>query len=603
MRNDRDHRSHDRYHIQIESHMIVIVVDLRYRCGEQDTAFLLPLMHNAAQGVFVRSSVDQAARGEWLEPRLIWGIYVKRTFISAAAILAFAAAAHADELTDIQAQTKQLTKRLADLEKKQKALEEKPAVATINPVDAMAADLPYKAAVKAKPPENDDICIKGICVYGNFDMGVTYMNHTAPLSSLAGAPLDYLVSKNSAGSYFGVGANQMSNSFIGLRGKQEIADNLYAVFNLQALFNVENGTNANGPGSVAQNNGLTGNLLAQNSFGDSSKAGQMFNNAAYFGVSSPTYGTFTMGRQSALTSDLIVNYDALSGSNAFSLITFQGANGGDRDTENRILDNSFEYRVNVGPVRLAGEIQARNGGNSAPGNAFEGDIGVDYMGFSIDFVGGKIYDAVSAAVLSPAQLAASVATVSSGNGIIGATVSDNTVFSVGAKYIIGPWKLFGGYEHIDFSNPNNPLNPGAFTTGGFILGACGAINNTNFTTDKILQTAWFGVKYSITPALDITGAYYHEWQNSFGGAADGNVAGFGAVSCSGTIDAVSLVVDWRFARHMDMYAGVMWSQAQNGLASGFLLANGTAAGTTLPAGQGSNKASSYDPGIGLRYQF
>src|ERR1700678_1933843 len=142
---------------------------------------------------------------------------MKTTFISAVAVLAFAASGHADELTDIQAQAKQLreqmTKRLADLEKRQKALEaQKPAVATINPVDAMAADLPYKAAVKAKPPENDDICIKGICVYGNFDMGVTYQNHGAPLSSLAGAPLDYLVSKNSAGSYFGVGANQMSNS-------------------------------------------------------------------------------------------------------------------------------------------------------------------------------------------------------------------------------------------------------------------------------------------------------------------------------------------------------------------------------------------------------
>ena len=93
----------------------------------------------------------------------MWGIYVKRTFISAAAILAFAATAHADELSDIQAQAKQLreqmTKRIADLEKRQKALEaQKPVV--INPVDAMAADLPYKAAVKARPMENDDICIR-----------------------------------------------------------------------------------------------------------------------------------------------------------------------------------------------------------------------------------------------------------------------------------------------------------------------------------------------------------------------------------------------------------------------------------------------------------
>jgi predicted porin len=538
-----------------------------------------------------------------------WGTYVKRTFISAAAILAFAASAHADELTDIQTQAKQLreqnaamTKRLADLEKRQKALEtQKPAVATINPVDAMAADLPYKAAVKAKPAENDDICIKGICVYGNFDMGVSYLQHGAPLSAMAAAPLNSVISKNSSGSYFGTGPNQMSNSFIGLRGKQEIADNLYAVFNLQTLFNVNSGQNANGIESVAQNNGLNANILSQSSLADSSKGGQMFNQAAYFGVSSPIYGTFTMGRQSALSSDLLSNYDPLAGSNAWSLLTFQGANGGGGDTEDRVFDNSYEYRVSVGPVRLAVETQIRNGGNSSTGNAFQGDIGFDYMGFSLDFLGGKIDDAVSAGILSQAQLAAASATataVSAGNGLIAATVSDNTVFSVGARYVIGPWKFWGGYEHIDFANPNNPLNPGAFVTGGFIAGA---VNNTNFTNDKILQTAWVGARYSILPSLDITGAYYHEWQNSFGTGAVAGCTDARSSQCSGTLDAVSLVVDWRFAKHIDMYAGVMWSQVQNGLANGFLQANGTATGGINAAG--SNKASSYDPGIGLRYQF
>src|ERR1700722_877666 len=309
---------------------------LPHFCGEAATAFLLPPRHKAGQGVFVRSSVT---RRRWLVPRLFWGTYVKKTFISAAAILAFASTAHADELSDIQAQAKQLreqmTKRIADLEKRQKALEaQKPAIATISPVDAMAADLPYKAAVKAKPPENDDICIKGICVYGDFDMGATFIQHSAPFAPTAGGPLDTLVSKNGQGAYFGVGANQLSTSFIGLRGKQEIADNLYAVFNLQTLFNPASGVNANGPGSIPQNNGL--NIGMQNSFGDSSKGGQLFNNAAYFGISSPTYGTFTMGRQSALTSDLIVNYDPLSGSNSWSVITFQGANGGGGDTQNRI---------------------------------------------------------------------------------------------------------------------------------------------------------------------------------------------------------------------------------------------------------------------------
>jgi predicted porin len=525
-------------------------------------------------------------------------------------MLVLAATAHADELADVQAQAKQLReqmgRRLADLERRQKALEtqaKKLAEPTISPIDAMAADLPYKAVVKTKPPENDDICVRGICIYGNFDMGVSYQRHGAPLSPLTGASLDYVVSKNSNGSNFGAGIAQMSNPYIGLRGKQEIADGLYAVFNLQSLYNVNNGINTNGIGSVAQNNGLTTNLAAQNAYGDASKAGQLFNNAAYFGISSSTYGTFTMGRQSALTSDLIVNYDALAGANAFSVITYQGGNGGGGDTENRTLDNSYEYRLNVGPVRLAAEIQARNGGNSAPGIAYEGDIGFDYLGFSIDFVGAKIYDAVSAQPMSPANLALSATAVSQGIGQVGGIVSDNTAFSVGAKYIIGPWKLYGGYEHIAYANPNNPLLPGASITGGFVLGAGTAIINNNFTTDKILQTAWIGARYSIVPAVDIIGAYYHEWQNSYVNASNptGACSNANASSCSGTLDAISLVVDWRFARHVDAYAGVMWSQAQNGLASGFLLANGTNAGGVIA--NGPTKASSYDPGVGLRYQF
>ena len=156
----------------------------------------------------------------------------------------------------------------------------------------MAADLPYKAAVKAPPPENDDLCSRASASYGDIDVGLSYQNHGAPLSALAGAPLDYVVSKNSGGSYFGAGANMMSTSFIGLRGKQEIADSLYGVFNLQTLFNPISGKNANGPGSIAQNNGVP--LALTNAYGDSSKAGQMFNNAAYVGVSSPDYGTFTL---------------------------------------------------------------------------------------------------------------------------------------------------------------------------------------------------------------------------------------------------------------------------------------------------------------------
>ncbi len=585
-------------------------------------------------------------------PRLFWGTYVKRTFISAAAILAFAATAHADELTDIQAQAKQLreqnaamSKRLADLEKRQKSLEaQKAAAPTINPVDAMAADLPYKAAVKAKPVESDDLCWHGVCLYGNFDGGIAYFQHGSPFSPMAGFPQNAPIEKAGWGAQFGATPNMLSTSFIGLRGKQEIGENLYAVFNLQTLFNPFSGMNANGIGAIAQNNGFNttpylGTL--SNAYGDSSKAGQMFNNAAYFGISSPTYGTLTMGRQSALSSDLVVNYDALSGSNMWSLITNEGATGGGGNTQNRIYDNSFEYRLNIGPVRLAAEVQLRNGNNSGVGNAFEGDIGFDYMGLSMDFLGGKIYDAVSFAggPLSSAQVAAIQANQNSptGNGLgytipcnlgcLPGTVSDNTIFSLGARYTIGPWKLYGGYEHITKSNPNNPLLPGATIIGGYSLGI---VQNNNFLTNQNLDIFWAGVKYSITPTLDIAASYYHFGTGFFvtGGGATGTAAGFGVANyanapgstapsttaancavtgasqagCAGSEDMIGIALDWRFARHVDFYAGVAYSERHGGPANAFITStNNGALGATNPAV--NNRVSTFDPGIGLRYQF
>ena len=82
-----------------------------------------------------------------------------KTIISSAFLAsAIATAAHADELSDIQAQAKQLreqmTKRLADLEKRQKALEsQKQAVSTINPVDALSGGPALQGHGQGQAPE------------------------------------------------------------------------------------------------------------------------------------------------------------------------------------------------------------------------------------------------------------------------------------------------------------------------------------------------------------------------------------------------------------------------------------------------------------------
>jgi predicted porin len=522
---------------------------------------------------------------------LILGTLVKKTILFAAAAFNVATVAHADELSNLQEESRQLraqnetlTKRIADIERRQRRLEAlpaKPAAVTLaaKPTVSVPADYAYKAKPKAV---DDSLTWHGLTVYGLIDMGVTYENHGAPLNSLAGAPINYLISPNSNGRYFGVGPNALSSSYVGLKGNQEIADGLAAIFTLQSQFNPESGSLSNGLGSVAQNNGLA--LTQQNAFGDSSRNGQMFNVAAYAGLSSPAYGTLTYGRQSALTSDGVVAYDPMSSSSAFSVIGFQGATGGGGDTENRIYDNSFKYGVNVGPFRAAVETQIRSGSGAfvAPGNAFEGQIGADYLGLSVDAIFAHIEDAVSA---SPLGVGVVPTATNPGAGFVAGKISDNTSFMFLAKYTTGPVKLYGGYEHIDFANPRNPMAVGGLLPGGYTLGT---VNNTNFTSDRILQVFWTGVKYAVRPDLDLTAAYYHEEQNSFRTGAI-NVGGTCSTSafaqCKGQLDAISVLADYRFAKRFDAYAGVMWSLVANGLANGFL------------------HRSAIDPTVGMRFQF
>jgi predicted porin len=538
--------------------------------------------------------------------------------LSAAVIVGFATAGHAEEL----------------------AYAKKPS----NPSDAFAADLPYKAEYKkAVAPTDDSLTWHGITLYGQLDMGLTYQSHGTPVNGLAGVQYNYIPSSAAPGirgPIFGVGSNQLSGSFVALKGKQEVSDNLYAVFLLKTNFNPNYGVTSNGFGSISQNNGLP--VTQQNSFGDSSRNGQAFNDQAWFGLSSPTWGTVTIGRQYALTSDGVINYDPLGSSGAFSLVGFAGATGGAGATEQRIYDNSIKYAVGVGPLRFAVEAQTGAGQFSGgQGNSFEGEVGFDYAGFSFDAIGAHLTDAVTGAPLGGGQvgfinganrtlgaaglnltgapaaipLPADIGTnIGNGPGLVQGNVSDNTSLMLLAKYAIGQWKFYGGYENIRNQNPNNPLSAGSSLPGGYVLGA---VNNNAFNTAEVRQSIWIGTKYAVRSDLDLTLAYYHIEQNSFSGVtrahsgeiitnAVGNPSATcnnaSSTNCSGATDVVSLVADWRFAKRFDLYAGVVYSQVANGAAAGIFALNGTGA-TVGGAGAGGNVLTVWAPSAGLKFSF
>ena len=474
-----------------------------------------------------------------------------------------ATAARADELHDLKAQIDAPQQRVAEMETKQPA----------QPAGSMGADyakgLPFVA-------DDGSLTFHGITLYGLVDVGVAYQSHGTPLSNSAGLGLEYLISKNSNHSQFSIAPNALSSSNIGLKGTVEIIPDVSAIFKLETTFLPTSGRLADGLGSIVQNNGVP--LNSQTTNADSSKNGQAFTNTAWAGLSSPTLGALTFGRQNSLTLDGVIAYDPMGASGAFSVIGYQGTTAGTGDTEDARFDNSVKYRLDHGPYRAAAIYRFGASGSSA----YEAGVGVDYLGASFDAIYSRVNDAVSAAPLASLTAITPALLASAGSGLVAGTVSDNTSFMLLAKYPIGRVQLFAGYEHIQFANPGHPLAVGSQipnSGGGYSLGT---VNNGAFKNKKVLQVFWTGAKYAIRNDIDLIAAYYHEQQNSFEGneCSDSTFA-----ACSGQLDAVSVVADYRFAKRFDVYAGAMFSRVSNGLSNGFL------------------HTSTIDPTVGLRFTF
>jgi len=411
----------------------------------------------------------------------------------------------------------------------------------------------------------------GITLSGIVDAGIAYQTHGTPLSQDFYTGLGYLVSKNSNKSVTSFAPNGLSQSKIVVTGKEELVEGLNGIFNFEMGFNQQSGKLADACGSLVHNNGV--DIHNQTTGNDGARCGQFFNGPANIGLQSKELGQLTAGRNNTLLTDAIGKYDPMGGSYAFSVIGFSGATAGGGDTENTRLDNSIKYTFkqdmfHAGLLYQFGKI------DSSPGEAWQGDIGIDYQGFSIDGLFAHKKDAIAAGSLSAAQIAAGAPLNS-----LAATISDNTAYTLAASYTWDQWKFSGGYEHIKYENPSLAITSPFSGLGGYYFSV---INNNAFANDKVLQVSWIGAKYSFSKDWDITGAWYHYDQNSFKGNGCSDTS---ASSCSGSLDAYSLMTDYRFSKRFDVYAGAMWSKVSDGLASGFL------------------HTSTVDPMIGARFKF
>lgn len=422
----------------------------------------------------------------------------------------------------------------------------------------------------AHAADADPLTWKGLTFYGTFDIGVAYQSHGTPLSKDFYPGLEYLISKNSNRSVTSVAPNGISQSRLGLKGFEPLNDKVALVFNLETAFVPTSGRNADALQGVADNNGRP--LNQQRSGSDGSRAGQFFNGEVYAGLSSSDFGTVTFGRQNTPLLDAVIKYDPMGASYAFSVIGYSGATAGMGNTENSRLNDSLKYLYQWKQFHVAAMYQLPASENNS-GAAGQLALGGDFGGLSVDAIYGFKDRAVLASSLTAAQ--AAILPVDS----LAATVSDNTSYTLAASYKRGPWKAFAGYEYIIYKNPSNPETSSFYGLGGYYFGA---VNNAAYNHQKTLQVSWVGLRYTVADKLDLTGAVYHYDQNSYSGNGCVNAS---LASCSGTLNAYSARLDYHFSPRFDAYAGAMYSEVANGLASGYLY------------------KSTVDPMIGFQYKF
>jgi predicted porin len=458
----------------------------------------------------------------------------------------------------------------------------------------------------------------GITLYGTYDIGLGWVSHGLPENG-ANYEGESLVNRNGNHSQFLIAQNNLQQTGIGIRVREEVYEDWAVLLNASTGINPQSGQFAN---MAATNTADAGLPRASYSFaGDGARAGQVINDEFFGGVSSPQYGTLTFGRQRALGTDAMLIYDPAGGAYSFSFIGYNGLMAGGGDTQDTRWDEAVKYRLSYGLFHFGAMYKFVDGSGGCysgaanwtaatctaeePHNSAYGfDFGGSYANFSADVVIQRINQAIS--VLNPLLGATSKtqpyqATLNSintnpitGANVIGTNnteygiVTDNTAIMFAAKYVWDPFKFFAGYEHIRQTNPSDPLGVGASAQGGYLLSG---VEDNNLDSPKIVQVIWTGVKYSLDSKTDLTLSYYLELQNDFREPSTCSVtAGFRS-SCAGKLNELSLYADHHFTKRFDIYAGIAYSSVSGGL------------GIAIPHGPGTPyyAPNNIAPTVGFRF--
>ncbi len=456
----------------------------------------------------------------------------------------------------------------------------------------------------------------GVTLYGTLDLGVGYFSQGSAFTP-SSDKLVYGIQKYSTGSRWQPTYNALSTSVVGLKMQENLAYGWSLVGMLEAGVNPYSGMLDNQPQTLADNNARpSGKWPYQTSNFDGSRAGQWDNSQGFIGFSNPVYGTITFGRTNSLSFDALSAHDPVT-SIAFSPLGFSNAFPGFGDTVTVRPNTAFTYHLSYENFRAAGQVQVGGYGvGNGTNGMYQGQLGADFGPLSLDGILSWAKDAVSLASFSGSNVAELGKTgywfinVNNAyydpNSVLKATLSNNLGVELLAKYRWNQLIFYGGYLYARLTNPSDDyltgfptvaegifIPPGVWSKGVYTNAA---VTDNAYNINKVLQTFWTGVKWSVRSNLDLSAGFYYQDQNDYNFtvgasrvttslACTGTGLNISSGKCAGSQDAISFLADWRPVNRVDVYAGVMVSNVYGGLASGFL------------------HAQNYDPAAGIRIRF
>jgi predicted porin len=415
--------------------------------------------------------------------------------------------------------------------------------------------------------------------YGVLDAGVAHLSHTLDFDSYHPVSVNPFPSKG-PGSATGMFNGGLSQTRIGVKGSTDLGDDWKALFTLESAIDIPSGNVSNAAIGNAQSKTVS-NTIANNvgmyMTADSAISGQLFNRGAYFGVSHPTYGTLTIGRQQSLMLDAIPGYDALGGAQLFTPIGFSGTYGGGGATDNSRVDDAIKYRIKAGDFNLSMlyKVSGVSGSSSARG-ANQISLTYEHGAFGILAAYQTYKDAFSMGTPNGTTQPL---------GTLALTAFDNKSIWLGARYKAGPVLITAGYQKLAFTNPSDPIE--AAGTTSYYGQVVSAVNVMPYTLngsgrEKDQNIWWLGAAWEVTPAFSVAASYYDLSQDDW---SQGSILTADAGKKSGTQKYTSLLLDYKFTRAFDVYLACMSSKYADALAVGYV------------------NPTNLVTGLGMRYKF